>query len=58
MGAQSGVTRSIPAGAVVSGYPARDHRVSKKLLASIQELPKLFRRVRDLEERLRDVEED
>ncbi len=56
VGAQSGVTKSVPAGAVVSGYPARAHQVSKRLIASVQQLPGLFRRVRDLEKRLRDIE--
>jgi UDP-3-O-[3-hydroxymyristoyl] glucosamine N-acyltransferase len=58
VGAQSGVTRSIPAGSVVSGYPARDHRVSKRLTAGLQQLPGLFKRVRDLENRVKEIEED
>ncbi len=58
VGAQSGVTGSIPAGAVVSGYPARGHRVTKRLIACVQGLPTLFRRVRELERRMRDLEEE
>lgn len=58
VGAQSGVTRSIPAGVVVSGYPARDHRLSKRLIACVTQLPGLFRRVRSLERRISDIEED
>jgi UDP-3-O-[3-hydroxymyristoyl] glucosamine N-acyltransferase len=58
VGGQSGVTRSIPAGAIVSGYPARDHRLTKKLLAGLSHLPALFSRVRALERRLDEIEED
>jgi len=58
VGAQSGVTRSIPAGAIVSGYPARDHRLTKRLLAGLSHLPALFSRVRTLERRLDEMEED
>ncbi|MBD3348755.1 MAG: UDP-3-O-(3-hydroxymyristoyl)glucosamine N-acyltransferase [Candidatus Eisenbacteria bacterium] len=58
VGAQSGVTRSIEPGAVVSGYPARDHRTSMRLLAGLQRLPELFRRVRALERRIGETEEE
>ena len=57
VGAQSGVTKSIPAGETVSGYPARRHAVSKVLAACLQELPKLFRRVRALEKAVSNLEE-
>lgn len=58
VGARSGVTRSIPAGAVVSGYPARDHGVAKRLISAVQQLPELFRRVRALEKRIGDLEDN
>ena len=48
-GAQAGVTKSIPAGMTVSGYPARDHVKSRKEEAATRRLPKLLKRVKALE---------
>ena len=56
-GAQSGVTKDVPAGTTVSGYPAREHSVAKRIYAHMAMLPELFRRVKDLERKLRDREE-
>ncbi len=58
VGAQSGVTRSIAAGERVSGYPARKHSVAKRLLACLNQLPSLYGKVKELERRLRKVEEE
>jgi UDP-3-O-[3-hydroxymyristoyl] glucosamine N-acyltransferase len=55
-GAQSGITKSVPAGKVVSGYPAREHSVARRIQAHIAMLPELYRRVRELERTLRDRE--
>ncbi len=51
-GAQAGVTKSIPAGMVVSGYPARDHAQARREEAAIRRLPELLKRVRALEKLL------
>lgn len=51
-GAQAGVTKSIPAGTVVSGYPARDHAQARREEAAIRRLPELLKRVRALEKLL------
>lgn len=56
--AQSGVTKSVSPGERVSGYPAQKHSRSKRLLACWQRLPSLFDRMRDLERRLRKIEEE
>ncbi|HEY3216519.1 MAG TPA: UDP-3-O-(3-hydroxymyristoyl)glucosamine N-acyltransferase [Candidatus Eisenbacteria bacterium] len=56
VGAQSGVTKSVLADTVVSGYPATTHSVWKRLNALIQRLPQLFQRTRDLEERVTKLE--
>jgi UDP-3-O-[3-hydroxymyristoyl] glucosamine N-acyltransferase len=55
--AQAGVTKSVPAGLMVSGYPAREHSQSNKIYASLQKLPELLKKVADLTRRLKKIEE-
>lgn len=55
--AQAGVTKSVPAETMVSGYPAREHVQAKKIYASLQKLPELLKRMADLTERIRKLEE-
>ena len=57
IGGQSGVTKSVPADTIVTGFPAVPHSLWKRLSALTQRLPELFRRTRDLDERLRRVEQ-
>ncbi len=54
--ARSGVTKSIPAGALVSGFPAEDHHTMRRFLAAQKHLPGALRRIRELEERIRQLE--
>jgi UDP-3-O-[3-hydroxymyristoyl] glucosamine N-acyltransferase len=56
VGGQSGVTKSVPPRAIVSGYPARDHRQALRLDAAAARLPDLFERVAALEARLAALE--
>jgi UDP-3-O-[3-hydroxymyristoyl] glucosamine N-acyltransferase len=56
VGAQSGVTKSVPAETVVTGYPATQHTLWKRLQALIHRLPDLAQRSRDLEERVTSLE--
>jgi UDP-3-O-[3-hydroxymyristoyl] glucosamine N-acyltransferase len=42
--AQSGIPNDVPAGKVVSGYPAIDNRQWLRASAIFQRLPELFRR--------------
>jgi UDP-3-O-[3-hydroxymyristoyl] glucosamine N-acyltransferase len=58
VGAQSGVTKSVPADSVVTGFPAVSHSLWKRLSALTQKLPELFRRTRDLDERVRRIEQE
>ncbi len=52
--ARAGVTRDVPDGATVSGFPARDHREEMRAAASLRRLPELADRVAAIEERLAD----
>ncbi len=56
--AQAGVMRDVEAGEQVSGYPARKHSLSKRFYAGIQNLPALFRRLKELERRVDDLEKE
>ncbi len=56
VGAQSGVSKSVPADTVVTGYPAIPHSTWKRLQAFTQKLPDLFRRAKHIEERLTEAE--
>ena len=55
--AQSGVIGDIPEGAIVSGYPARAHQEVLKSTAELRGLSKLRKRIRDLEEKVKALQE-
>lgn len=50
--ARAAVTKSVPEGQMVSGYPAIAHNKAKKIQALINRLPKLYEKVLELEKRL------
>lgn len=54
--AQGGVTKSIPPNTTVSGYPARPHRIAKRVNACLQNLPKLYETVRSLKKKIEELE--
>ena len=56
-GGQAGVTKSVPADTVVSGYPAREHAIARRIVAHTAMLPALFKRVKELERRIEELEE-
>ncbi len=57
VGSQSGVAKSIPAGGVVSGTPAIDHRLWLRSTVMIARLPRLGDRLRRLEKQVRELEQ-
>lgn len=63
--ARAVVAKDVPPGSFLSGYPARPHRESMKVIALTQRLPELSetlqaleREVRELQERLQHLEEE
>ena len=56
--ARGGVIGNIPAGAKVSGFPARNHRDELRTLALVRQLPDLLRRIEELEEQLKNQRAD
>ena len=55
---QSGVTKSVPAGIKVSGYPAAEHESALKIQALTRRLPELFQMVRDLRAKVDELERE
>lgn len=56
--AQTGIPNSVEAGRVISGYPAIDNRDWLKASAVFAQLPELRKRVRELERRLGEREQE
>ncbi len=57
IGGQSGVSKSVPPGAQVFGYPALPLMLFKRINAYLQKLPDLFRRAKALEGRVAALEQ-
>lgn len=54
--AKSVVTKDIPSHQFVSGYPARDHFLEKKIKAVLPRLPELLRTIQKLQARIEELE--
>ncbi|MCX5712768.1 MAG: UDP-3-O-(3-hydroxymyristoyl)glucosamine N-acyltransferase, partial [Candidatus Omnitrophica bacterium] len=54
--AQAGVTKSVPANTMVSGYPAKPHDKALRSNACIQNLPKLYETVKELKKKIEELE--
>lgn len=54
--AQAGVTKSIPPHTMVSGYPARKHDEAKRVNACVQNLPQLYKRIKELEKKIEELQ--
>jgi len=50
--AQAGVSKDVPANTMMMGYPAKPHDVYKKVNACVQNLPKLFEKVKELQKKI------
>jgi UDP-3-O-[3-hydroxymyristoyl] glucosamine N-acyltransferase len=55
--AQSGIIGDVDNGSILSGYPARPHKEQMRLHAAQQRLPHLLHVIRDLERRVKELEE-
>ncbi len=53
--ARAGVTKTIPSNACVSGFPAKPHTVAKRINACVQNLPDLYKKVKALEEEIKEL---
>ncbi|MBN2288073.1 MAG: UDP-3-O-(3-hydroxymyristoyl)glucosamine N-acyltransferase, partial [Candidatus Glassbacteria bacterium] len=57
IGAQAGVTKSVPPGMEASGYPARPHAEALRAQAALSRLPRALRQLKDLVARVIELEE-
>jgi len=55
IGGRAGITNTVLANATVSGFPQNDHRVTRRILASMPFLPEALRRLRKLEKQVEDL---
>ena len=53
--AKGGITKSVPSRTIMSGIPARPHGVMKRLVAHIDNLPKIVERLDEVEKRLKEL---
>ncbi|MBN1779764.1 UDP-3-O-(3-hydroxymyristoyl)glucosamine N-acyltransferase [bacterium] len=57
VGAQAGVSKDVPEGTMVSGYPAKPHREELRMEAAVRQLPQLLKEFKALQEKVRELEE-
>lgn len=57
VGAKSGIPGNVPAGSMLSGIPAYNHRDWLRVSAMMPKLPELKKTVADLEKRIRELEQ-
>ena len=55
--AQAGVTKSVAVGVKVSGYPAKPHGIAARVNACVQGLPNLYKKIKELENKIKKLEE-
>jgi len=52
LAARTGITKDVPPGSIISGFPARPHRQDLYLQALYERLPDLFKKVQELEKKI------
>jgi len=57
IGSKSGVSKSIPAGQVVSGIPTMPHKLWLRTRNHIKKLPEYSERLKELEKELKELKE-
>ncbi len=57
VGAQAGVTKDVEPGIYVSGYPAMPHRKAARTHANLMLIPRLKKRIAELERRVKELEQ-
>ncbi len=55
IGGKSGVTKDIPENMVIFGYPAREIKKTKKIEACLSRLPEYIKRLKEMEEKLKEI---
>ncbi len=55
---KAAVMRSVPAGSFISGMPAADHKQWLRQSAAIKQLPEAISQLRNIENRMRDLEDE
>ncbi|HNU73848.1 MAG TPA: UDP-3-O-(3-hydroxymyristoyl)glucosamine N-acyltransferase [Deltaproteobacteria bacterium] len=56
--ARAGIASDLPPGKVVSGFPAMDHMQWLRVQKAYKDLPRMLKRIRELERRLDSLEQD
>ncbi|MCX8064488.1 MAG: UDP-3-O-(3-hydroxymyristoyl)glucosamine N-acyltransferase [Candidatus Hydrogenedentes bacterium] len=56
IGAWSGVAKSVEPGKTVSGFPAVEHSLARKIMVSQQHLPEILRKLKELQTRVDKIE--
>ena len=56
VGGRGGVTADVPAGSIVSGFPAQDHRKELRLQAAVRQLPEMASSMKELGKRMAALE--
>ena len=58
VGAQSGVSKSIPPGGYVFGYPAKPHMEEFRIQGALKRLPQLLKEIKELKEQVLRLEQE
>ncbi|MCC8185415.1 UDP-3-O-(3-hydroxymyristoyl)glucosamine N-acyltransferase [Cloacibacillus porcorum] len=58
VGGRGGVSSDIPAGSIVSGFPAQDHKKELRQQAAVRQLPDFIRSVRELAKKVERLERE